>query len=307
MSNKEIERFNRLLFETSYSNLIAKEQDKTVKYVQRFEAFPRLLHFTMIISFLTLAVSGMSLKFSTQPWAVTISGLVGGYENLGIFHRIAATALFTIFFLHFIYVYKKWKKWQESSKGVLNYIYNKDSVLPHRNDAKELFGAVKWFFGLGPQPNFGRWTYWEKFDYFAIAWGMVIIGGTGLTLWFPEFFTRWIPGYWLNIATIIHSDEALLAASFIFTIHFFNTHFRPEKFPLDPVIFTGQVPLEEFKHERPREYEQKVKDGKLMEILSDEPAPRWLRIGARIFGFAALTVGISLIVGIVYSMIFLYK
>ena len=80
-------------------------------------------------------------------------------------------------------------------------------------------------------PGYGRFTYWEKFDYFAVFWGMIIIGFTGLVLWFPEFFTRILPGWSINVATIIHSDEALLAVGFIFTIHFFNTHFRPDKFP----------------------------------------------------------------------------
>ena len=99
---------------------------------------------------------------------------------------------------------------------------------------------MKWFFGHGPRPQYGRWTYWEKFDYFAVFWGVAIIGSTGLLLWFPEFFTRLLPGWFINVATIIHSDEALLAVGFIFTIHFFNTHFRPEKFPMDTVIFTGR-------------------------------------------------------------------
>ena len=95
-----------------------------------------------------------------------------------------------------------------------------------------------------------------------------MIGSTGLMLWFPEFFTRFIPGSFLNIATIIHSDEALLAVGFIFTVHFFNTHLRPEKFPMDIVVFTGRMDLEEFKEDKPAEYEDLVKKGKLEGILS---------------------------------------
>ena len=97
--------------------------------------------------------------------------------------------------------------------------------------SKEAVQSIRWFFGLGPRPSYGRYTYWEKFDYFAVLWGIIIIGGTGLVLWFPEIFTRILPGWSVNVATIIHSDEALLAVGFIFTIHFFNTHFRPDKFP----------------------------------------------------------------------------
>ena len=166
---------------------------------------------------------------------------------------------------------------------------------------------MKWFLGKGEQPQYGKWTYWEKFDYFAVFWGVAIIGSTGLILWFPEFFTRVLPGYLINVATIIHSDEALLATGFIFTIHFFNTHFRPQKFPMDPVIFSGKVPYEEWKHERPREYDILVKDGKLKAHLDKEPPPKWLITWSRIFGTFFLILGFGFVVLIIWAMIFLYK
>ena len=97
-------------------------------------------------------------------------------------------------------------------------------------------------------------------------WGVAVIGATGLILWFPTFFTRLMPGWVVNVATTIHSDEALLAVCFIFSVHFFNTHFRPEKFPIDTVIFTGGMPLEEFKKDRPREYQEMVEKRRVGEI-----------------------------------------
>ena len=115
--------------------------------------------------------------------------------------------------------------------------------------------------GFGPRPNFDRFTYWEKFDYWAVFWGMGIIGGSGFILWFPKFWARFLPGDLFNVALLIHGEEALLATVFIFTIHFFNGHLRPEKFPMDTVIFTGVVPLEEVEHERPAEYERLVAEG----------------------------------------------
>ena len=118
----------------------------------------------------------------------------------------------------------------------------------------------------GPGPaarSTGAGRYWEKFDYFAVFWGIVVIGSTGLTLWFPVFFTRFLPGSFINVATIIHSDEALLATGFIFTVHFFNTHLRPEKFPMDTTIFTGHMPLAELKRDKPREYAALVASGQL--------------------------------------------
>ncbi|MEJ2617797.1 MAG: hypothetical protein P8Z35_22770, partial [Ignavibacteriaceae bacterium] len=165
---------------------------------------------------------------------------------------------------------------------------------------------LKWFIGLGERPEYGRWTYWEKFDYFAVFWGIFVIGSTGLTLWFPQFFTQFLPGWVINIATIIHSDEALLATGFIFTVHFFNTHLRPEKFPMDIVIFSGRVPLEEYKIDRPGDY-KKLRDSDKLEEQLVEPYPDFVLKGIRIFGWIALSLGFSIIVWIIYAMIFAYK
>ncbi|MGW8286834.1 MAG: formate dehydrogenase subunit gamma [Desulfobulbales bacterium] len=273
-----------------------------VEYVQRFTIFPRFLHFLVIISFLTLAVTGMALKFASERWAEFIANFFGSFEILGALHRMMAVVTFTYFALNFVLLYQNWKR---SGKSLLGFLLQRESLVPNLHDAKELLQTFKWFFGMGPQPQYGRWTYWEKFDYMAVFWGVAVIGSTGLCLWFPEIFTRVIPGYWINIATIIHSDEALLASGFIFTIHFFNTHLRPEKFPLDPVIFTGTMPLDELRHERPREYAELVAAGKLEEIKVP-PTPRWFFVISHIFGFTALAIGLSLVVSIIYSMIFLY-
>jgi cytochrome b subunit of formate dehydrogenase len=170
----------------------------------------------------------------------------------------------------------------------------------------ELIQTLRWFAGRAPRPKYGRWTYWEKFDYFAVFWGVAVIGTTGLCLWFPEFFTRFMPGWSINVATIIHSDEALLATGFIFTIHFFNTHFRPEKFPMDTVVFTGRMPVEELEHDKPRLYEQLVAAGTLAQHLDDAPSPNFVRV-ARVFGYTALVIGFTLVILISYAMLFAYK
>ena len=176
----------------------------------------------------------------------------------------------------------------------------------NQRDWTEFIGSLKWFIGKGPRPDYGRWTYWEKFDYFAVFWGVAVIGLTGLILWFPTFFTRFMPGWMVNVATTIHSDEALLAVCFIFSVHFFNTHFRPEKFPMDTVIFTGGMPLEEFKNDRPREYEQLVESGRLEEYFMDPPQPLAVKLWRRL-GFTALFIGLALIALILYAMIFSYR
>ena len=137
-------------------------------------------------------------------------------------------------------------------------------------------------------------------------WGVAVIGMTGLILWFPTVFTRVMPGWMVNVATTIHSDEALLAVCFIFSIHFFNTHFRPEKFPIDTVIFTEGVPLEELKHDRPREYQQLVESGELDKLIMPAPLPQVRRKWRR-FGFTALGIGLFLIALMLYAMMFVYR
>ena len=150
---------------------------------------------------------------------------------------------------------------------------------------------------------YGRWTYWEKFDYMAVFWGVAVIGFSGLVLWFPVFFTKFFPGWIINVSQIIHSDEALLAVGFIFTIHFFNTHFRPEAFPMDTVIFTGHISLEHFKHERPREYQELKESGELDKYLVEKEYPKEMMRTVRFFGFLFLSIGVILIGFILYSFL----
>jgi cytochrome b subunit of formate dehydrogenase len=173
-------------------------------------------------------------------------------------------------------------------------------MIPNLKDLQDITGHIKWFLGLGPRPKFDRWTYWEKFDYWAVFWGVTMIGISGLFLWFPVFFAKVFPGWAFNIAMIIHSDEALLAAGFIFTIHFFNSHLRPEKFPMDFVIFTGRITVEELEHERPVEYARLKATGKLEEKLGD-PVLEWQYNAARVIGLIALTIGLSMLLFILAS------
>ena len=222
-------------------------------------------------------------------------------ESAGFLHRVCAVVTFGYFFAHLYFLFAMVRR-----EGLKSLFRKSATMLPTLNDWEELKVTWKWFLGRGERPRYGRWTYWEKFDYFAVFWGVAVIGTTGLMLWFPEFFTRFMPGQLLNVASIIHSDEALLAVGFIFTIHFFNTHFRPCKFPMDPVIFTGTVPLEEFKVEREKEYEELKASGKLEALLCKPKSKGFLR-AARIFGLTALALGLLMIGLIIFAMIFKYR
>jgi len=273
------------------------------QYIQRFTRLNRILHILMIISFITLALTGMSLKFSYTEWAVILSKFFGGFESAGYLHRFAAVIMISVFFTHLIDLIRMKRRefgsWKKLLSGYNSMVFNK-------KDLQDFIGSLKWFLGKGDRPDYGRWTYWEKFDYFAVFWGMVVIGSTGLTLWFPELFTRVLPGWFINVATIIHSDEALLATGFIFTVHFFNTHLRPEKFPMDIVIFSGRIPLEEFKLDRPDEYQKLVESGELEKYFVEPYQPIVIK-AIKVFGWTALTIGLSMVLWIIYAMIFVYR
>ena len=156
--------------------------------------------------------------------------------------------------------------------------------------------------GRGPRPRFDHFTYWEKFDYWAVFWGMFIIGGSGLLLWFPALFAHVLPGWLFNVALLIHGEEALLAVAFIFSIHFFNGHLRPDKFPMDTVIFTGRVTEAELAHERPDEHERLQREGRL-EALVEPPPPRWLERLGRTAGTIAVLTGLTLVGFILYAVL----
>jgi len=277
-----------------------RKMAKGEKQFRRFGRLERSLHVMVIVSFLTLAVTGMTLKFSYQPWAQWLSSALGGFQSTGTLHRMAAILTFFYFTRHVINLFAKRS---QSGKSWKDFIFGPEGMMFNGRDGVEFVQTVKWFLHKGERPLYGRWTYWEKFDYFAVFWGVAMIGASGMILWFPEFFTHLFPGQFINIASIIHSDEALLATGFIFTIHFFNTHFRPDRFPMDPVIFTGRMTLEEFKEDRPREYEQLVAEGRLDEFMVD-PLPETFVTAMKVFGFTALTIGLSLIVTIIVAVVF---
>lgn len=270
---------------------------------RRFKRLHSILHIMVVVSFLGLATTGMTLKFSYLGWAQWLSRMLGGFESAGYMHRICAVITFAYFGIHLYDLlrtkFRERTSWKE-------FFFGSHSMIPGKTDWRELKGTLKWFVGFGQRPDYGRWTYWEKFDYFAVFWGVAIIGTTGLMLWFPEFFTHFLPGWVINVATIVHSDEALLATAFIFTVHFFNTHFRPDKFPMDTVIFTGRVPVEEMRKDRPREYSELIKSRQLKRHLAD-PLPSVVVKGIRIFGAVALSVGLILILLIIYAEIFGYR
>ena len=272
------------------------QKDEADVYYLRIPLFNRILHFLIVSSFLGLVLTGMPIKFSHTEIVVTLAPFFGGIAMARFFHRFFAVITFFYFAVHLIHVFHR--HFFKKEKGLF---WGANSMVPHPRDAKNLMQHFLWFLHLGPRPQFGRFTYWEKFDYWAVFWGVGMIGTSGLFLWFPTFFARYLPGWIFNVAVIIHSDEALLAAGFIFIIHFFNTHLRPTKFPLDDVIITGRISREEMLYEHPLEYETLQKAGTLEQRRIDPP-PLWMRNISKVIGFSAMGMGVATIFFILWAL-----
>jgi cytochrome b subunit of formate dehydrogenase len=259
------------------------------KHIQRFSPIWRLAHITFALSLMILTLTGMPLFYPDAPWASTIMSALGGPRIAGMIHRVNAVIFAGVFFWHLFYmgltIARDWKNFK---------FFGPNSMIPNLKDAADMLGMFKWFFGKGPRPKFDRWTYWEKFDYWAPFWGVTIIGVSGLVMWLPNLFGAFLPGWVFNVAAIFHGEEAFLAVVFLFTVHFFNNHFRPDKFPLEVVMFTGTFSLEEFKHEHPLEYQRLVDSGELESRLVDAPTPTRLA-AVKVLGFALIAMGLTLL------------
>ena len=290
-----IERFS--IKKNQEQSIVFDKKDE--KHIKRFNVSHTILHIMIIISFLTLAITGMSLKFPDNPLFAGIAHLVGGPHVMGKIHRIGAIVTFLYFATHLFQLFVLFVRRKITIIGLLKEQY---SLIPLPRDLIDVKDNLLYFIGKGPKPEFGRWTYWEKFDYMAVFWGISIIGSTGLTLAFPEIATQFLPGWALNIATIIHSDEALLATGFIFSMHFFHSHMRPDNFPMDTVVFTQRLPLSRFKEERPKEYQEMVIKGELDKYLVDPPS-KWYAVFVLIMGWFFLSIGVISLGAIIYSLL----
>ncbi len=266
------------------------------KYYERFPLLWRAAHLIFAVSLMVMVLTGMSVLYAEMSWASAVMHWLGGPKVEAVIHRTFAVVFVTVFVIQLAY----FVGYLIRNRGTFEW-FGPNSLFPRSQDVRDIVAMFRWFFGMGPRPVFDRWTYWQKFDFWAPFSVVIIVITCGVMLWSPTVTAAFLPGWVFNVATIFHGEGALLAVLFLFTVHFFNNHFRPEKFPLEVVMFTGAMPLEQFKQEHRVEYNRLLAAGELEKHLVDAPS-RPLSVGATILGFTLLGIGLQLLAFVLSGM-----
>ncbi|MGD2062448.1 MAG: cytochrome b/b6 domain-containing protein [Nitrospirota bacterium] len=224
--------------------------------VERFNLVFRIQHIIMLTTFLLLFFTGWALKFHEVEGSHRWMALWGGPKVAGIVHRTAGITMLLDSLFHLVYLGYRF------SRGKMRW----DLVVDFQ-DVRDLCQNIRYFLGLSPdKPRFRRFSYLQKFDYWAVFWGIFIIGASGLALTFPTkaalVFPAWSSNWIWELVYIMHSDEALLAIVFILFWHFYNEHLRPDVFPMNWIWLTGKMSVEELQERHPREFERLFPGGK---------------------------------------------
>lgn len=226
-----------------------EEESKKEEWFQRFSPIFRAQHIVLFSTVILLIVTGLPLKFPESWWAEFLFGELGAFTFAKIVHRIAAAGLIAAAVFHAFYIVF----FREGRKMFVD-------VLPRPGDIIDVLANLKYFLGFSRTPaRFGRFSYIEKFDYWAVYWGTVIMVASGAALWFQEEFMRFLPKFIIDIFKEVHSDEALLATLALVIWHFYNVHLKPDRFPGTLLWWHGKISKEEMIHEHPLEYEEIIK------------------------------------------------
>jgi len=216
--------------------------------VTRFDVHQRIQHLLLMVSFILLVLTGLPIKY--HDWAISQwwVDVWRGIETIRLVHHLAAYLMITVCVYHLVYI------------GYSTLILKRPfpiKMLPTTKDGKDLVQEIGYFIGIrSERPEFDRFNWRDKFDYWAIFWGLPVMGISGFIMLYPVFATDFLPGWVVPAALIAHSDEAMLALGWIFLVHIFFNHFSPLIFPVNKSIFTGRVPAERYKHEHPLEYKK---------------------------------------------------
>lgn len=236
------------------------------KKYQRFTVSQRIQHLITIITFSLLVITGMPIRYPQNDYLRSFYMAMGGMSVMQFVHRAAATLLILAWIYHTIELLVRWKK--------ANFSFDSWTMWPRKRDLTDLIGTVKYHLGRSPEPpSYDRFQFREKFDYFAVYWGMPIMVFSGLILWFPVYFGGMLPDLGIPLAYIAHADEAVLAFLTIITWHFYNTHFKPSSFPMNPVFITGTLTEEQMMEEHGDELKRIQAAEAAQATASPEPAP----------------------------------
>jgi cytochrome b subunit of formate dehydrogenase len=220
------------------------------KYFFRFTLHQRLQHAMLAGLVLILVMTGMPLKFHDTFWAQFVYRILGGIHVAPLVHRVAGVCMILFFIYHISYMihmlYRQYlavpDKERSRSPLLLLKVLLEQPLMPTVRDLKEIIGLIKYYlFITDVRPSGGKWTWKDKFDYWAPFWGIPVLGITGMMMWGQEHTTRVLPGEILNYALIAHSDEALLAALFLLIWHMYNVHFSATVFPMGSAFLTGYL------------------------------------------------------------------
>lgn len=208
-----------------------KEKDENL--IPRFTMQEIIQHVLLAVSFTLLAITGFMLKFSHSFWAQFLVNDIGITESIrATIHRICGVTLILAGLWHIIYLAVN----KHGRKQLADIIFT----------FSDLSGAIQnvmYHLGLrSEKPKFGKFDYTEKMEYWALIWGTIVMAVTGLTLWFPVFFSKFMPVWWIRISEIVHLYEATLATLAILVWHFFFVIFHPEEYPMNFAWLTGRVP-----------------------------------------------------------------
>ena len=229
-------------------NIIKVKKGK--KYFFRSTANQRIQHIILATCVIVLVLTGMPLKFHDASWAHYLYALFGGIKVAPIVHKTAGCILMLLFVYHIIYLaYNIYagqiaplQKKKELNAGKLVKLLATLPFIPNRKDLDDIIQLFKYLlFVTDRKPQGDEFTWKNKFDYWAPFWGIPVLGISGLIMWNKEFATQFLPGEIINFALIAHSDEALLAALFLFIWHWYNVHFKTSVFPMGTVFITGYL------------------------------------------------------------------
>ncbi len=219
--------------------------------VQRFPAGFVWQHGLLMVTFTILAVTGMPLKW--HWWGVI--RVMGGYEVVRWIHRASGIVMLGLGIVHVGHAL-----WHQVRTG------RPGGLWPTWRDVRDMIHDSRFLVGLEPErARYPRYSYINKFDYWGAFWGVAIMAGSGLVLWFPRSFSNLV----IHVSHIAHTDEALLAVIAIFIWHVYHVHTYHGRPRLNRVWLTGRIPIEDLRLEHPEEYEELVRQG----VIPRDDAP----------------------------------